>query len=292
MRYYSPGVPRRTDQSLLCANNTFATSAMADNTPLSTIDPTTTGQADTLDLPALSRQRSKDMVDEMHHHIVDEDPLLISQTLTYVTDDGSIVHSFHSAPFSFGFKARFAAMESIFALLLIFAVPIGAHGIVLTVSVVNLLAVAWFWYNYVRSVEVTSDGNLRFWIGNIEIDVPFDKVVSIRRVATTASLCSCFFSIWPYRGFLSSPSDGVAIVTTVPSTPFWLWPRSAGKPERSFLFGLIVCPKLTVVFSPAGGGHAFVTDVENEMRNFANGTSKPRTGSALPPRNNPDFLDV
>jgi len=42
------------------------------------------------------------MVDDMHHHIVDEDPLMISQTLTYVTDDGSVVHSFHSAPFSWG----------------------------------------------------------------------------------------------------------------------------------------------------------------------------------------------
>ena len=32
--------------------------------------------------------------------IVDEDPLLIAQTLTYVTDDGSVVMSFQSAPFS------------------------------------------------------------------------------------------------------------------------------------------------------------------------------------------------
>ena len=34
--------------------------------------------------------------------IADEDPLLISQSLTYVTDDGSVLHSFQSAPYSFG----------------------------------------------------------------------------------------------------------------------------------------------------------------------------------------------
>jgi hypothetical protein len=34
--------------------------------------------------------------------IADEDPLLISQSLTYVTDDGSILHSFQSSPFSTG----------------------------------------------------------------------------------------------------------------------------------------------------------------------------------------------
>lgn len=33
---------------------------------------------------------------------LDEDPLLIAQTLTYVTDDGSTVMSFRSAPYSFG----------------------------------------------------------------------------------------------------------------------------------------------------------------------------------------------
>jgi hypothetical protein len=34
--------------------------------------------------------------------IEDEDPLLISQSLTYVTDDGGTLHSFQSAPFSTG----------------------------------------------------------------------------------------------------------------------------------------------------------------------------------------------
>lgn len=31
-----------------------------------------------------------------------DDPLLIAQTLTYVTDNGSVVMSYSSAPFSFG----------------------------------------------------------------------------------------------------------------------------------------------------------------------------------------------
>ena len=196
-----------------------------------------------------------------------------------------------------GFKAQFVLLEAVFVLLLIFAVPVGAHTTVVAVSIANLLAVAWFWYNYVRSVEVTSDGNLRFWIGNIEVDVPYDKIVSIRRVAGATFPASCFPSIMPYRGFLSNPMDGVSIVTTVPSTPFWLWPRSAGKPDRSYFFGLIMCPKLTIIFSPSGGGHSFVTDVENEMRNFANGTSRRSRGAnggngTTTPRTNPDYLDV
>ena len=192
-----------------------------------------------------------------------------------------------------GFKARFFILEAIFVLLLVCAVPVGAHVTVLAVTVVNLLGVAWFWYNNVRSVEVTDDGTLRFFVGNIEIDVPFDKVVSVRRITT--STAPIFASVWPYRGFLSNPNDGVAVVTTVPSTPFWLWPRSAGKPERSFC-GVFMCPKLTVVFSPSGGGHNFIQDVETEMRNFSNGTgrrSKSNGASTIAtPQTNPDFLDV
>jgi hypothetical protein len=34
--------------------------------------------------------------------VEDDDPLLIAQTLTYVTDDGSVVSSFHPAPYSLG----------------------------------------------------------------------------------------------------------------------------------------------------------------------------------------------
>lgn len=175
---------------------------------------------------------------------------------------------------------------------MIAAVPIGAHGTVVAVAIGNLVLLAWFWYNLVRSVDVTADGTLRFWIGNIEVDVPFDKIVSIRRVSTSAP-CSIFVVAQPYRGFLSTPTDGVAIVTTVPSTPFWLWPRSAGKPDRSCCFGLLACPRLTVVFSPAGGGLSFIREVENEMRNFS---GKPSSGSGhnptVPRANNPDYLDV
>jgi hypothetical protein len=43
-----------------------------------------------------------------------------------------------------------------------------------------------------------------------------------------------------------------------------------------------------VVFSPAGGGLAFIRDVENEMRNFSNGTHVPRAPqTAIPKANNP-----
>jgi hypothetical protein len=178
-----------------------------------------------------------------------------------------------------------------------FAVPIGAHGTVVAVSVANLLLVAWFWYNLVRSVDITADGTLRFWIGNIEIDVPFDKIVSMRRVALT-SPCSVV-SVYPHRGLLACPTDGVAIVTTVPSTPFWLWPRSAGKPDRSCCFGILRCPRLTVIFSPAGGGASFIREVETEMRNFSNGKA-PRQQQQLilsqdlkiSTNSNPDYLDV
>ena len=285
--------------------------------------------------------------------MLDEDPLLISQTLTYVTDDGSVLHSFQSSPFSFGtsletlhtiwwicslagislsrfdlptawmvgfrfhltlhhpsllrnsllylsvhlnntvgFKLRFVLLEIIFVVLLVAAVPIGAHGTVVAVSVANLTVLAWFWYNLVRSVDVTDDGSMRFWIGNIEIEVPFDKIISIRRSASTTP-CD-IVSAAPYRGFLSDPNDGVTIVTTVPSTPFWLWPRSAGKPDRSCCFGILACPRLTVMFSPTGGSMNFIREVENEMRNFSNGKSLQRGNrkSKTTPTSNPDFLDV
>jgi len=221
----------------------------------------------------------------------DEDPLLIAQTLTYVTDDGSVCMNFLSAPFSFAFKVRFVLLETIFVLLLIAAVPIGAHSTVVIVSVVNMIFVAWFWYNLVRSVDITTDGALRFWIGNIEIDVPFDKIVNMSRVAlsTPCSVVTCR----PHRGFLSAPTDGVCIVTTVPSTPFWLWPRSAGKPDRTCCFGMVGCPRLTIIFSPAGGSLNFLRQVENEMRG---GPRAPSSGRTQPPSMDPavrnQFLDV
>jgi hypothetical protein len=216
-----------------------------------------------------------------------------------------------------GFKIQFLILEIIFVALIVAAVPIGAHGTVVGVCISNLLLLAWFWYNLVRSVDVTADGSLRFWIGNIEVDVPFDKIVGIRRVATSMP-CSIMVTAQPYRGFLATPTDGVAIVTTVPSTPFWLWPRSAGKPDRTCCFGALSCPRLTVVFSPAGaywsceifsayprspvtdslldfhsvfvsgmtycfwlgGGLNFIREVETEMRNFQN------AGSLSAARNN------
>mmetsp|Transcript_5675 Transcript_5675/g.8229 ORF Transcript_5675/g.8229 Transcript_5675/m.8229 type:complete len:245 (+) Transcript_5675:108-842(+) len=190
-----------------------------------------------------------------------DDPLLIAQSLTYITDNGSVVLTFQAAPYSFSFKLRFIILEAIFLLLLIAAVPINAHGTIVAISIGNLTVIAWFWYNSVRTVEITTDGSLRFWIGNMEIDVPFDKIIELRRVAGECSIVSP--SLQPHRGFLTQPTDGVAIITSVPSTPFFMWPRSAGRPERRL--GPFTCPRLKVVFSPAGGGLNFIREVENEM---------------------------
>jgi len=71
---------------------------MADERPLA--EPTKT--LPSMQQSEMQRTRSRELVDDNNHHIVDEDPLLISQTLTYVTDDGSVLHSFRSAPFAFG----------------------------------------------------------------------------------------------------------------------------------------------------------------------------------------------
>ena len=267
-----------------------------------------------------------------------DDPLLIAQTLTYVTDDGSVLLSFTSAPFSFGerammlllfftvlsrnhttltdpvpppsnyvslpmglaFKLRFFLLEAAFVAILLYAVPIGAHGTVVSISIGNLIAVAWFWYNSVRCVDVTSDGGLRFWIGNIELVVPYDKITGLHRLGTGCGICSP--ALIPHRGLLTNPTDGVAILTSVPSTPFWAWPRSAGRPERTL--GPLRCPRLKIVFSPAGGGLNFVREVEQEMngRGAGEGTGERqgwRGGAKVqPPAFDPaakgsgDFFDV
>lgn len=73
----------------------------AGNTPLN-IDQTADNSGPTHNIKMLQRTRSQEMVEDHHNHIVDEDPLLISQSLTYVTDDGSVLHSFRSSPFSMG----------------------------------------------------------------------------------------------------------------------------------------------------------------------------------------------
>jgi hypothetical protein len=48
---------------------------------------------------AAAMQRTQQRQQEIDIH---EDPLLIAQTLTYVTDDGSVLASFQSAPASWG----------------------------------------------------------------------------------------------------------------------------------------------------------------------------------------------
>jgi len=67
---------------------------MTDTAPLASDAPS----ASSLPHQTLDAQQKK----EKQEMMLDEDPLLISQTLTYVTDDGSVLHSFQSAPFSFG----------------------------------------------------------------------------------------------------------------------------------------------------------------------------------------------
>jgi hypothetical protein len=161
------------------------------------------------------------------------------------------------------FKCRLFALEAIFIALLVYlGQRIGAHGLILWIAIANLAIVAWFWYNSVRCVEVTTDGALRFWIGNIEIDVPFDKIVEMRRITGECALFSC--ALIPHRGYLTIPGDGVAVITSVPSTPFFMWPRSSGRPERRL--GPFTCPRLKIVFSPNGGALNFLREVEDEMR--------------------------
>ena len=96
----------------------------------------------------------------------------------------------------------------------------------MTISLTNLFVVAWFWYNSVRSVDILNDGSLRFWIGTLEVDVPFAKITDLRRLSNECSLVSP--GLLPHRGYMTCPDDGVAIVTTVPSMPLFMWPRSAG----------------------------------------------------------------
>ena len=49
-----------------------------------------------------STQQLQQHQEQFGEEVDPDDPLLIAQTLTYVTDDGSVMLSFTSAPFSFG----------------------------------------------------------------------------------------------------------------------------------------------------------------------------------------------
>ena len=167
-------------------------------------------------------------------------------------------------------------MEALFVAGLVYlGQKIGAHGLILWIAIANLVIVAWFWYNSVRSVEVTTDGALRFWIGNIEVDVPFDKITEMRRINGECGIFSC--GLVPHRGYLTTPNDGVAIITSVPSTPFFMWPRSSGRPERRL--GPFTCPRLKIVFSPNTGALTFLREVEDEMRACLGGESREGSGA-------------
>lgn len=224
-----------------------------------------------------------------------EDPLLIAQSLTFVTDDGDVSQSFGSAPFGFAFKFTFFFIELIFVAILIIVVPIGYHATVISISVGNLAAVAWFWYNSVRSVDVShSEGLLRFWIGNFDVTVPFDAVLAIKPT-TGRTPCSIInFGLIPHRGYLSNPSDGVAIMTRMPTTPFWSWPRSAeglgSRADRRCCMGLFGCPRLVIVFSPEGGASHFIKEVEYEMEKWEKLQSKKgKPNNSVAASTNPDF---
>lgn len=90
--------------------------------------------------------------------VIHEDPLLIAQTLTYVTDDGSVQQTYSSTGFSVASKIVILMLELVFITICVVAVPVGAHGTAVSVTIGNMAAVAWFWYNYVRSVELSSEG--------------------------------------------------------------------------------------------------------------------------------------
>lgn len=157
-------------------------------------------------------------------------------------------------------------MELTFIAICVFAIPINAHATVVSISVVNMAAVAWFWYNYVRCVDITNDGGLRFWIGNIEIVVPFDKIINMKRISITTPCSIISYPLLPHRGYLSDTTDGVAVITSLSCTPFWTWPRSPLKDPRRCCCDAFGCPNQVFVFSPAGGSLNFIREVETEMR--------------------------
>jgi len=223
---------------------------------------------------------------EMHEEMI-EDPLLIAQSLTFVTDDGEVSQSFQAAPFGMAFKCTFFVIELIFVAVLIVVVPIGYHATVISITVGNLAAVAWFWYNSVRSVDVShSEGSLVFWIGNFEVTVPFDAIIAIKPTTGRTPCSIVNFGLIPHRGYLSDPSDSVAIMTRLPSTPFWSWPRSAeglgARADRRCCMGLFGCPRLVIVFSPEGGASNFIREVEYEMDKWEKLESRKREKSADP----------
>ena len=100
--------------------------------------------------------------------------------------------SFHFTPSS-AFKLRFSFFEVIFVAILLYAVPVNAHGTVVSISIGNLS-------NSVRCVDVTADGGLRFWIGNIELDVPYDKITARERKESSGeSSTNCFMFSYSHR---------------------------------------------------------------------------------------------
>jgi hypothetical protein len=80
---------------------------MTSNT--TTTVPTTESNSNQVDNHQQHNSSSTGLITE--EMLADEDPLLISQSLTYVTDDGGTLHSFHSAPFSTGMFSLFLSLN-------------------------------------------------------------------------------------------------------------------------------------------------------------------------------------
>jgi len=225
---------------------------------------------------------------EEHLHAVDaasspednfDDPLVIAQSLTYVTDDNSVVATYRSAPFSLAFKLRFVAVEVAFVSIVFLCIPVAAHGTVVSMTIFNCLLIAWFWYNHVRAADVKTDG-VRVFMGNFEFDVPFDRIESISHMTDhPCNFCGAPHGFSAQRGLYTDPMDGVCIRTGLAYTPLWAWPRAMGRPERQCCCGLWEFPRMTLIFSPAGGSVNFIRDVEREMRNYANATAPKPPGA-------------
>ena len=111
-------------------------------------------------------------------------------------------------------------------------------------------------HNSVRCVDVTAESGLRFWIGNIELNFPYDKITNLHRLDGTCRVCSP--GLLPYWGLLRHPTDGVAVFTK-----FWALPWSAGRPERRL--GPLRCLRPKIVFRPANEGLNFIQEVEKKM---------------------------
>lgn len=86
---------RRNNAVFLIHQHTHTYAAQRPTSIIMAIDESSSSASITAEELVAQQQKKAEM-------LADEDPLLISQSLTYVTDDGGTLHSFQSAPFSTG----------------------------------------------------------------------------------------------------------------------------------------------------------------------------------------------